>query len=76
VKCIIDDNGTGINLENDRTLNKKKSLAIDLIKQRLKLFGKLNNENYEFSVLSKFDEVGNPEGVRVEIEIPIIKHEA
>lgn len=73
VGCIVDDNGTGIKLEKDEALKKKKSFAIELIQQRLSLLGKLNKENYAFSVLSKFDEIGNSEGVRIEIEIPIIK---
>lgn len=73
VGCIVDDNGTGIKLEKNEALKKKKSFAIELIQQRLSLLGKLNKENYAFSVLSKFDEIGNSEGVRIEIEIPIIK---
>lgn len=66
LKCVIDDNGIG--RKEDNTPNKKKSLAIKFIKQRLELLNKIHNLKCELVIENR------PEGpgTRVIIILPIL----
>ncbi len=70
----IEDNGVGraaaeINKEN-RVL-KRKSVGIDITKERLANFAKDYQNNFEVEIVDLFDDSGNPRGTKVVIDIPI-----
>jgi LytS/YehU family sensor histidine kinase len=69
ILCIVDDNGVGRhNTSKQKDPLKKKSLAIDFIKQRLEIIGKASGIKGELKIIDKIDEGGA--GTRVEILIP------
>lgn len=69
----IEDNGVGraaaeVNKEN-RVL-KRKSVGIDITKERLANFAKDYQNNFEVEIVDLFDDSGNPRGTKVVIDIP------
>lgn len=70
ILCVIEDNGVGMEYSARRhDPLKKKSLAIDFIKQRLELLEKSKGIPCAFKIIDKKDnEAGT--GTRVEISIP------
>jgi len=72
IKCIIEDNGAGRNAEKKEDITGKKSLAIDFIKQRLELLGKMNNADCTLQLIDKKDNNGNNSGTIVEITLPVL----
>jgi hypothetical protein len=69
--CTIDDNGVGRGHgAKDRLFVKKQSLAIEFIRQRLEVLGKMNQAKYHVHIIDKKDADGNSLGTRVEILIP------
>lgn len=75
VTITIEDNGIGreaahINKEN-RVL-KRKSVGIDITKERLANFAKDYQNSFEVQIVDLFDDKGSPRGTKVEVEIPII----
>ena len=74
-RITIEDNGIGreaahINKEN-RVL-KRKSVGIDITKERLANFAKDYQNSFEVQIVDLFDDKGSPRGTKVEVEIPII----
>ncbi|RNC92138.1 MAG: sensor histidine kinase [Allomuricauda sp.] len=74
ITIAIEDNGVGraaaeINKEN-RVL-KRKSVGIDITKERLANFAKDYQNNFDVEIVDLFDDTGNSRGTRVMIDIPI-----
>lgn len=72
LRCTVDDNGVGRNGLADRGTIKKKSLAIDFIRQRLDLLEKTTGITCSFKIIDKKDDLQNSLGTTVEIIIPKI----
>jgi len=73
ILCRIDDNGVG--RASARITNqpvKKKSLALDFIKQRLELIEKSKGISCYFKIIDKMDSEGKSLGTCIELLIPII----
>lgn len=75
VTITIEDNGIGreaahVNKKN-RVL-KRKSVGIDITKERLANFAKDYQNSFEVQIVDLFDDKGSPRGTKVEVEIPII----
>ncbi|MDP3558305.1 MAG: histidine kinase [Bacteroidota bacterium] len=72
--CVIDDDGVGrtMDLPSNNPL-KSKSLALDIIRQRLELITKSAGINCFFKIIDKEDDELNSLGTRVEVLIPILK---
>jgi hypothetical protein len=71
INCIIMDNGVGRDFIKNITLN-KKSIALDLIQQRLELFKKTLLIECGYEIIDITDEQGISLGTRVELTIPIV----
>ncbi|CAM1334423.1 tetratricopeptide repeat protein [Tenacibaculum aestuariivivum] len=75
IQIDIEDNGIGrkeaLRIKSNKTLN-RKSIGIDLTKERLKNFSIQFKNNYLLSYIDLFDEVGNAKGTRVSLKIPLI----
>ncbi len=71
--CIVEDNGVGRSYVNkNRDLIKKKSLALDFIKQRIDIIHKATGIKGAIKIIDKKDDQNNSLGTIVEIIIPII----
>ncbi|UJH68881.1 tetratricopeptide repeat protein [Allomuricauda sp. SCSIO 65647] len=75
VTITIEDNGIGreaahINKEN-RVL-KRKSVGINITKERLANFAKDYQNSFEVQIIDLFDDSGKARGTKVEVEIPVI----
>lgn len=70
LNCMVEDNGVGRDFKKNKaeTLEGKRSLAIEFIKQRLELISKTKNSNCGFEIVDK-DEAA---GTIVKIAIPIL----
>ena len=70
----IIDNGIGrkraMEIKKSRTF-KRKSIGIELSKERLKHFSKKHNQTYKINFIDLFDENHKPNGTKVVIEIPM-----
>lgn len=76
--CIVEDNGVGRDLRKSELKNRnldKKSLALDLIRQRMDLICKTRQIQCGFEIIDKKDKHNRPAGTCVKIVIPILKHE-
>ncbi len=73
VTCNIDDNGIG-RQENmkEELLFKKKSLALDFIKQRIELLKKTLKVNCSITIIDKINEFGEAQGTTVIIVLPLL----
>ncbi|MCE3225722.1 MAG: ypdA 5 [Bacteroidetes bacterium] len=74
IRCIVEDNGVGrqSHVKKTQILLKEKSLAMDLIKQRLELLSRAKDVNCYYEITDKKNENGNSTGTRIEIVLPII----
>lgn len=73
ILCVVDDNGVGREEAKKRKDPlKKKSLAIDFIKQRLELLSQIKGIKCGFTITDKKDTNQNNIGTKVEILIPIL----
>jgi hypothetical protein len=71
ILCVIEDNGVGRNYSaKHKDPLKKKSLAIEFIKQRLELLEKSTGTACSFKIIDKNKETHLGEGTIVEIIIP------
>lgn len=71
VVCEIDDNGVGREFkQKEKNLLKKKSLAIELISQRLDLLKKTTGVECSVSIIDKKDRSGYSMGTKVTIILP------
>ncbi|WP_317898132.1 LamG-like jellyroll fold domain-containing protein [Aurantibacillus circumpalustris] len=69
--CRIDDNGVGRKYSfKQKDPFKKKSMAIEFIKQRLDILEKATGINCSFKITDKENSTGESEGTLVEIVIP------
>lgn len=76
IYCEIEDNGVGRNANQGKGHPlKKKSLAIDFIRQRLSLHEKTTGISCGFKIIDLEDISGESRGTRVEIIIPNLKYE-
>ncbi|MBA2610583.1 MAG: histidine kinase [Bacteroidetes bacterium] len=74
ITCIVNDNGVGREeAAKHKDPLKKKSLAIDFIKQRLELITKAKNIACYFTMTDKKDAELRSLGTKVEIIIPILR---
>lgn len=72
--CMVEDNGVGRQksaVQNDTS--KKKSLALEFIKQRLDIQQKITGIKSYLKIIDKQNDEGAAEGTLVEIIIPVIK---
>ncbi len=67
LKVIVTDNGKGFDINNTSNKN-HHSMALDIFKQRIKLFKKEHRKNIQFSINSEVKK-----GTRVTLQIPIIE---
>lgn len=71
--CTVDDNGVGRKFFTAAVAGPlKKSMAIELICQRLQLMTQERGRDYHMSIIDKVDAMGNPCGTRVTIQMPIL----
>jgi hypothetical protein len=71
--CIVDDNGVGRNRPKPKEiLERKKSLAINFIQQRLQLMSKMKKTPYSVTINDKVDLNGTSEGTCINIILPIL----
>jgi len=64
----IEDNGIGRKKSEEAKINrllKKKSLGLQITKERLAFFNERENKNYSFEILDLEDHKGKPKGTRV-----------
>jgi hypothetical protein len=72
--CVIDDNGVGrVAGQAKKDPLKSRSLALDLIRQRLELYTRSTELNCFFKIIDKEDSELKSLGTRIEIVLPIIK---
>lgn len=72
LNCIIEDNGVGRSKAaelNSKSAEKKKSMGLQITKERLAALNKETNENIYFEVEDLFDEKGNVAGTRIVLKI-------
>ncbi len=73
IQCVIDDNGIGRKAAGLlRSPIKKRSLAMELIRQRLELLGKAMGTKYGFTIIDKENENAQSLGTTIKIIIPIM----
>lgn len=71
--CKVEDNGVGRNYSAaKRDPLKKRSLALDFIRQRLDILGKMTGVKGELYIHDKTNSAGESEGTLVELIIPIL----
>ena len=73
--CIIHDNGIGREkasaLKAQKPGNRKRSMGMQITKDRIEMINKLYNTNTSMHVIDLHDEQGNATGTRVELIIPV-----
>lgn len=67
----IDDNGSGLTHQKTSS-QKKKSLAQDILRERLQLLYRLNNQQARFELIEK--KAFGKQGICIKINLPIIKN--
>jgi len=71
IACEVDDNGVGRGFkEKDHTEIKKKSMALDFIRQRLDIIKQSTGLDCSFEIIDKKDVNGNPVGTTVRLILP------
>jgi hypothetical protein len=71
--CTIEDNGVGRRTANGSATNGKgKSMAVELISQRMELLNKVNKTDCRLTIADRHNEKGESEGTVVRIDLPII----
>lgn len=73
--CVIEDNGIGRakaqELRAQRTSNHKRSMGMQITKDRIEMINKLYNTNTTVQIIDLNDEEGNARGTKVELVIPV-----
>lgn len=71
IKCLIDDNGVGREYSaQHKDPLKKKSLALNFIRQRLELIRKASGIDCDFRIIDKKDPKGQSAGTSIELILP------
>jgi hypothetical protein len=70
--CLVDDNGVGRSANLARSNGKKRSLALEFIRQRFELLEKATGTRCGYQIVDKKDDSGKSLGTLVEITIPVI----
>jgi hypothetical protein len=70
--CVVEDNGAGRDAAKKENLTGKNSLAIDFIKQRLELLGKMKKTEYSLLINDKKDVNGGNSGTIIELTLPVL----
>ncbi len=71
--CVVDDNGVGRQqAQPKQVFERKKSLAITFIRQRLQLMSKMKKESYGVAITDKRHSNGSPLGTLIHITLPIL----
>ncbi|MGG6229800.1 tetratricopeptide repeat protein [Tenacibaculum sp. SDUM215027] len=75
IQIDITDNGIGrgaaMEIRKNKSLN-RKSIGIDLTKERLRNFANEYANNYSLIYTDIIDEKGNPKGTKVSLKIPVL----
>lgn len=74
IKCVVEDNGVGREKSAElksRSALKKKSMGMQITKDRLAIINSLYKTNTSVKILDLVDSYGLGSGTRVEIEIPV-----
>ncbi len=74
ITISITDNGVGRKVSNERKLNKtlkRKSIGIELTKERLFNFSKRFAKMYDLKIIDLFDDQNNAAGTKVILNIPV-----
>lgn len=56
----------------ERRVLKRKSLGLEITKERMANFSKDYQNTYQMTVEDLFDEQGNPAGTQVKLQIPTV----
>ena len=72
ITCKVDDNGVGIDAKKQESLltTRKRSMALEFIKQRLSVLAEVTLIKGAISITNKRNNMGNNEGTLVELRIP------
>lgn len=69
-QVIIDDNGAGRkNKEDQNTIKSHNSMGMQIIKERIDLYNKTYDGEISFKIIDKKNEMGEPLGTRVILEL-------
>ncbi len=77
LSCVIEDNGVGRKRAAElksKSAEKKKSLGLQITKERLALLNQSSNEATFFKVEDLYDDKGNANGTRIILKIVLIEH--
>lgn len=73
IRCVVDDNGVGRTTRKLRTNSpRKKSLALDLVRQRIDLIRKTYKITGSVEIIDKKDAADRPLGTTVVLILPIL----
>ena len=75
INISIADNGVGraeAEKLKERKVLKRKSVGIDITKERLANFSKDYQNSFEVEIIDLYDDNGNPSGTKVVLHIPTI----
>ena len=75
--CLIEDNGVGREAAqkiNKKKKIKKKSLGMQITKDRLENIKAFYNFETKISIMDLYDELGNAMGTRIALTLPILNH--
>ncbi|GAB5416076.1 MAG: hypothetical protein Crog4KO_13390 [Crocinitomicaceae bacterium] len=70
LQCTVKDNGVGRNKASSENQTGKKSIAISLTSERLKLLYSDEDVQEALMIIDEVDEIGNPVGTTVVMKIP------
>jgi hypothetical protein len=74
ILCVVDDNGVGWQYADKTTYKlKKKSMALNFIRQRLEILAKAMNIQGSLKIIDKVNKDGKRDRTRVQLIMPIIK---
>ncbi|MBA3681952.1 MAG: histidine kinase [Bacteroidetes bacterium] len=72
ISCIIDDNGVGRTNERTQQKEEKKSLALNFIRQRLDLMGKIYQTHFDLFIIDKKNSLNESDGTKIILTFPIL----
>jgi len=75
--CVVDDNGVGRKNANppSNEVEKRKSLALNFIEQRLEVMGKMMKSKFGIQIIDKEDTNGLSLGTKVVITLPVLSEQ-